>query len=279
MIGRLAYDAGLVEEVVLRAETRLPRSEADCFRAERDRIYPWEDPDEREARFEELHGRWFLRLRLDGPLHAALAEQPEILCRVSGCRVLRAVAKRDEGADLHDDLSARPVGSGASAPALILRLRPESLLEPDRLLSLLRRELQQVADMLDPAFGYERELSACALDPAAAGLLRERYRVLWDATVEGRLSRRYGLDPTAREARRSEFSRAFPALGKDADAAFAVWFKACRPSHAAILEFARAAGLIPGVLSRAIAAGGSSAATDSSDQAALPIPAPLLAPR
>jgi hypothetical protein len=85
---RIAYDASLVEETVLQAEGRLGKTEAAAFRGERNRIYGAEDPDEREARFEELHGRVFLRLGLDRPLHEALAERPQLLHRARGCRVL-----------------------------------------------------------------------------------------------------------------------------------------------------------------------------------------------
>ena len=41
-----------------------------AFRAERDRVYEMPAAEEREARFEGLHGRWFVRLGPDGPLHA-----------------------------------------------------------------------------------------------------------------------------------------------------------------------------------------------------------------
>ena len=235
----ITYDARLVEETVLLAERGLSTGERTRFRSERDRIYEAEDSDEREARFDELHSRFFIQLGLDRPLHASLSAHPDILRRVAGCHVRRAVAQRDEGADLRDDLSpATP--PDRRAPVLVLRLRPQSLLVPDRLIRFLRRELQHVADMLDPAFGYQRELAAEEADPAVVSLLRERYRVVWDTTVEGRLARRQGPDPPALLARRAEFLRAFPALGGDAEAVFEVWFNAPRPTHPAILRFVRA---------------------------------------
>ena len=236
----ISYDAGLVEAAVLLAEHGLSHAEAARFRAERDHIYECGDGDLQEARFEELHGRFFIQIGLDRPLHGALAEHPDILRRVGACHALRAVARRDEGADLRDDLApdARP---GRRLPVLVLRLRPESLLDPERLVPFLRRELQHVADMLDPAFGYERELPADDADPARANLLRERYRVVWEATVEGRLAARHGLEPQARAARLSAFASTFPALGDDTEQAFARWLREPAPTHRAILEFIRAA--------------------------------------
>jgi hypothetical protein len=236
----ITYEATLVEGAVLLAERGLSRAEAARFRAQRDRIYECADDDEREARFEELHGRFFIQFGLDRPLHAVLAEYPEILYRVGGCHVSRAVAARDEGADLRDRLSP-DTDIGRSRPLLVFRLRPESLLDPGRLSSFFRHELQHVADMLDPAFGYQRELPVDGDDPARANLARERYRAVWDATVHGRLGSRHGFEAKTREDRRSAFVRAFPALGDGAEPAFERWLKEPSPTHRAILEFIGAA--------------------------------------
>jgi hypothetical protein len=68
-------------------------------------------------------------------------------------------------------------------------------------------------------------------------LLRERYRVVWDVTVDGRLSRE-GLLPTrVRQARLAEFTRAFPMPTRTAETAFARWFDGPPTSHAAIVAF------------------------------------------
>lgn len=230
---RITYDAVLVEESVLLAERRLSAAEAATFRDQRDRIYGADDPDEREARFEELHGRFFLQLGLDRPLSEVLAEQPELLLRTGGCRVLPAVARQDETADARAQVGA-PTDA---ALTIVVRLRPQSLLEPEALRTLLRRELLHVADMLDPAFGYVRELPGVDRDPAVVNLLRERYRVLWDAGIDGRLCRAGLLGTDARAARFSEFTRAFPMLGEGAETAFAPWFDGPRPTHATMVAF------------------------------------------
>jgi TorA maturation chaperone TorD len=225
----VSYEAALVEEAVLRAETRLKGEERRTFRSERDRIYQDPDPDQRELRFEELHGRWFQWLGLDRPLHRALSEEPELLRRSRACRVLRATARREEMADLADE-------AGCGVPSIVLRLRPESLLDDGRLRALLRDELAHVADLLDPAFGYRREPSPAE---GAGGDWRARYRAAWDATVAGRLSRRGLLDPAACESRRGAFLQKFAMLGPRAEEAFTAWFSSVRPTHAAILAFAR----------------------------------------
>jgi hypothetical protein len=218
---------------VLLAEGGLSAPEAAAFRAERDRIYDVDDPDEREARFEELHGRYFIHLGLDRPLHEALAERPELLLRARGCRVLPAISRTEEMADVRSEVGA----PGESAPTLVVRLRPQSLLDHETLRTLLRRELLHVSDMLDPSFGYLRELPDVDTDPAVVNLLRERYRVLWDASTDGRLCREGLLGADVRAPCLSEFARAFPMLGEGAEAAFAPWFDGPRPSHAAMVGF------------------------------------------
>jgi hypothetical protein len=224
-----------VEESVLLAERLLPAARAVAFRSERDRIYEVGDPDEREARFEELHGRFFVQLGLDRPLHEALAERPELLRRTRACRVLPALSRQQETADVRVEVDA---GAGAT-PTIVLRLRPPSLLDAEPLRTLLRRELLHVADMLDPAYGYRPELPWVDEDPAVLNLLRERYRVVWDLSVDGRLCRSGRLGPRARATRFAEFVRTFPMLGKDVEAAFARWFDRPRPTHAAIVAFVR----------------------------------------
>ncbi len=224
----VSYDARLVEEAVLLAEARLDGPARASFRGERDRLYAVEDAEEREARFEELHGRWFLQLGLDRTLHRALTERPALSERTHACRVLRARGRSDEAADL-------ALETGSSVPTLLIHLCAESLLDTAGLDRHLRRELAHVTDMLDPAFGYRRELPAH--DPVLGTLLRQRYRVVWDAAVDGRLVRQGLLEESARTARLTEFARTFPMLGPRAESVFSAWFDGGGATHRAIVDF------------------------------------------
>jgi hypothetical protein len=113
------------------------------------------------------------------------------------------------------------------------------LQDQEALVTLLRREILHVLDMLDPAFGYIPEVSSGESDPALMTLLRERYRVVWDATIDGRLCREGLLGTGVRAARLAEFTSAFPALMEGAQTAFAEWFDGRQPRHAAIVAFIR----------------------------------------
>jgi hypothetical protein len=228
----IRFEASLVEEAVLIRIDKAPTTQQREFRRRRDAIYEHGDPEEREARFEAFHGECFTRLGLDRPLREALQERPSVLPAVTECRVLRASTPRMEMADLVERDAA------GTERILVIRLGPASLVDGG-LLAWLRRELLHVADMLDPRFGYLPSLSR-SLDEPPDNLLRDRYRVVWDVTVAGRLLRQ-GLDgASSRERARREFERVFSWLGDEAGGAFDGWFEEPAPTHDAIVRFIKA---------------------------------------
>ena len=237
----ISFDVRLVEEAVLLRIRELPVAGQAAFRSERDRIYEMRDDGEREAAFGALHGRWFRDLELGAPFLPALADHATLFGRTAGCRAYLAASGRDEHADLLLPAAGEP-GEGT----LVVRIRPISLLEADRVREFLDVEFRHVADMLEPGFGYQPALPASAHGPSFDNLLQSRYRAVWDVTVEGRLRR--GGRPVAARAR-SAFLRAFRGLGDQAEAAFRRWYDEERPTHQAILAFVRdpggAAGLSP----------------------------------
>jgi hypothetical protein len=227
---RLTYDPELVEEAVLLAEATAPRA----FRQDRNRIYEIADPDEREARFRSCHRRWFVRLGLNRIIEQTVSERPDIAKRLAAGRVVRAVARRDEAADLIDQVTP---GVQDPRPILLLRLRPASLIEADALADLLRHELMHVADMLDPRFGYQRTLPSSDSGPSHDNILRDRYRVLWDVTIDGRLARSGLASDRTSAARWQEFASTFAMLGARCRDAFEEWYERRQPTHEALVAF------------------------------------------
>ena len=235
----IAYAPDLVEEAVLLAEATLGATAARAFRRERNTLYECPDVDLREAEFRALHMRWFARIGLHRVIEQTMAGRADIVERVSACRVSRALMRRDEGADLLDP-SPATFHAGDARPILALRLRPALLQEPVSLAAFLAHELTHVADMLDPAFGYERTLPPSEDGPSADNILRDRYRVLWDVTIDGRLARSSGQDARARDIRRREFFSAFGMLGDAGPRLFEEWFDRVQPTHQALVAFAQA---------------------------------------
>ena len=232
---RVEYEPRLVEETVFQALKGHPKGPA--VRRQRDRLYEIEDAEARDAAFRRFHAAWFDRLGLGEPIDQALSEQPLIAAAVWACLVAFASSDRQEGAELFVR-SPQEGMSEVGRRSVVIRLRPETLLAPARIRAFLRHELLHIADMLDPRFGYEPWLPSSDAGPAHRELLKERYRVLWDAYIDGRLSR-LGWAPAGTRARRlAEFARAFPMLGGRAEEAFDCLFGSESRRHGELVAFA-----------------------------------------
>ncbi len=221
------YEPRLVEEATLLALRGA--EEEPSFRRRRDRLYEIADPEAREAAFRAFHAAWFERLGLGRPIGWAVKERGLIRHAAERCLVVYALSSREEGAELFVAERRRSVA---------IRLSPATLLAPERLLALLRHELLHIADMLDPHFAYEPWLPSSAGGPAQREPLKDRYRVLWDAYIDGRLSRLGRAPAGCRAERLDEFRRSFPTLGDRAEAAFERFFSAASLRHAELVAFA-----------------------------------------
>jgi len=217
----LRFEPRLVEEAVWRAIRG--RTEEREFDGAREAVYEIVDPDERERAFALFYGSWFRRLTLGDPVLHAIDERLDGLASVRRVAIVRAAAWKQEGAELFvADRADRSV---------VVAILPDTLVDHHRTRTLLRRELLHVADMLDPAFEYAPRLPAQRTGPAADRPLQDRYRVLWNCSVDGRLLREGRLGEGAREARLEEFRSVFRCLGDHVEEGFARLFDGPRPSH------------------------------------------------
>jgi hypothetical protein len=226
------YEPRFLDEVVLRAAGT--RAAGRLFFRERERIYTIADPEARGRAFDALNVAWWDRLGLGVPLAATLAERPLIERAVARCAVGRPPRRADAGAEL----LVRPAPSPGPADRLLrVLVAPETILAPDVLTPFLRRELLHVADMLEPRFGYEPHLPRAG-GPAFERLLRDRYRAVWEVTVDGRLVGTGRLPAAVEPERRARFLRAFGGMERQAaSAAFARFFSDPAPTHAGIVAF------------------------------------------
>lgn len=228
------YDPRLVEEAVFHS-----RHDPGVVReldVARNRIYEVADADEKEALFNDLNCSWFVRLGLDKTIERALQEQPIIGEQVKTGFVVRATHRKQEGAELF----VAPSSEQHRTPRRTLRLllRSESLFEGEALLTFLRHEFFHIADMLEPSFAYEPALPKAEGGPTYDTLLINRYRVLWDITINGRMARRGWLEDSLRDHQLSEFSQAFPMLEEQSERCFRRFFDAEQPNHAVLAAFA-----------------------------------------
>lgn len=233
----IQYEPSLVEEAVLLAVTDRP--EEGSFRRERDSIYEIRDTDRREIHFGALHRAWFQRLGLSHPLRQALAERPILASATRRCFVARVLRRKDETAELFvnpEDSRTQEV----QRPSIGIMLRPISFVEGDETLNLLRHELLHIVDMLDPAFEYTPAFS-CEEDAAIPETaILERYRALWNASVEGRIARERLGNSFRRAQRLAEFASVFGMLGEQTEQAFSHMFDQSGHTHPQLVAFARA---------------------------------------
>lgn len=229
---RLLLDDDLVEAAVFRAATRrrdLPAPAIRRFHAAREQAYGALDPDERNTAFARVHRAFFREWGLEAILLQALERFPLLAQTLHACAFRSARAASDEGADLY----VNPEGERHA----IVALTPSRIESTAAAAPFLNHELQHVHDMVDPAFGYAPDLPGDPLTPLRQRLVRDRYRLLWNITVDGRLTHR-GLPTLAnRDRRLADFSRAFAFL-TEADALFSELWERPQPTHHRLLELA-----------------------------------------
>jgi len=202
---RVEYDPVLIEKTVRVAVRGRADLEAELHRRI-DPVYAESDRERQEQLFGTAFAEAFSRLGLDRRLGGLLRERPILVEGVGRCVVHEAVRARSQSAELFVQPGAtRP---GPEHRTLVLQVCPEALAAPKSLVPWMRRELLHVADMLDARFGYRRaDLDSL---PVACNVLRDRYRVLWDVFVEGRLIREECAERDAVEMLWGAFRRTFP---------------------------------------------------------------------
>jgi hypothetical protein len=246
----LRYDEDLVESVVfLCASGRGPAIaplQRLRYQAERERLYRILDPDERNNAFFALHLDWFREWGLDRTLRDLAGEFPLLAATLRDIVFRKARRQAEEGAELYvNDLGERHG---------VVAVLPERLVAGAPLRRLLHHELTHLSDMVDPAFGYQRALHLPGRTASQQRLARERYRLLWDITIDGRLSRAGRVPLADRAQRELEFDRAFAFLPDDSRLRlFESLWSGRQPRHEALLalasdprDLAASAGPVPG---------------------------------
>ena len=176
----IEYELSLVETTVFLAV----RSDEELGRAYHhaiDPLYEIDDPEQRQHAFEPVFRSFFTSLGLDLVVGGLIAERPRVGQLLDRCVVREAARKKSESAELFI-----PESHDASAKRImVIEVCPQSLIDSDRFVYRMRRELLHVSDMLDERFGYQRDSFSGPL--SFQNLQRDRYRVLWDTYVAGRL--------------------------------------------------------------------------------------------
>lgn len=201
----LRYDDDFVEAAVfLCASGRRPGSSAfhiRRFHAGRERCYTVADPDERNAAFFKVHLDWFREWGLEQLLTGLLTEYPLLPGALNVLGFRQARTRNEEGAEMY--VSADNIRNAMVA------LRMDRLERDEPLLRFLRHEFLHLHDMVDPAFGYSPHVHLPSNNQTQQRITRERYRLLWDITIDGRLTRAGHETVSRQEQHQALFARAF----------------------------------------------------------------------
>lgn len=195
-----AYHPDLVEQVVFLVTRADPARECE-WHEQIDRLYAIPDPETRSAALGKAYGDHFTAWKLADGFESQLRSLSGH-CGLHRCAMVPAGGSKNQKVDLLVKTDA-----GHTERTLFIQVRPESILDSAPLLPWLRRELLQVADMLDEKFGYQPD--DIVGSPWERKLRQDRYLVLWRIHVAGRLLRRGHHDSKEMASLHAAFDKAF----------------------------------------------------------------------
>jgi hypothetical protein len=232
---QIQYDDDFVEGAVFVCVNNREHSPSPLqvrrFHREREKCYGILDPDQRNTAFFNLHLEWFREWNLERAVLAPLDEFQLLRPTLNTLVFRKALVKNDEGAELY----VNPENGRAG----VVALRAERFNQLDDLARFLRHEFTHLHDMVNPVFNYAPQFHLAGRNPSQQRLIRERYRLLWDITIDGRLTTSSQSTLGTREQHRSAFDRAFGfwSDAKRDDVFLALWENP-QPHHDALLAIA-----------------------------------------
>lgn len=173
-----------------------PRLLARRFHVEREQCCSILDADDRQAAFVRVHFDWFREWGLEELLLGVINELPLPGPGLTTLAFRKARMRKEEGAELYV--------SADNGRIRVVAMRAERFESDEAVRDSLRIEFMHLSDMIDPNFGYTPDLRAHGMNPSHQRIARERYRLLWDITINGRLGR-----GSEGERQRAVFNEAF----------------------------------------------------------------------
>ena len=211
----------------------------DAYHGHADALY--DGPERgREGEFAKMHASLFEEWGFVALFGDLCAEFPALADATHQIFVASAASNRDESVDL-DRRAADSDADKQHVQERVIgnRLTLPRFSDPDALRRHLRHEWSHLDDMLNPDFRFAGRSPWGHLPPSEENVLRERYRALWCASIDGRIEQS-GREPgQPLKRRRAEFDklfRKFPETWRDG--VFAQLWDGPVPTHAELLSMA-----------------------------------------
>ena len=232
---KVRYDLDLIEGAVALCAAghrkEIHALQIRHFQFEREGIYSVLDPDERNAAFSNLHLKWFREWNLEKLLKQILNEFAIFSDALQILAFRKARTKNEEAAELYVDPAGKRNG--------VVALRSERFKWDEHLNRFLRHELMHLSDMVHPEFGYARDLLARHQGSSPPHLARERYRLVWAVSIDGRLVRSHRETVATKEQRWLEFDRVYHFWPEEKRReVFALLWENNSPKHEHLMELA-----------------------------------------
>lgn len=203
------------------------------FRGKLEDVYGLPD-EQREQGFVKLHCDLFAKWGLGKSIRAFVEEQKALFASVEECFISQAQNQHEEGADFSS--TKTKIGIKIFLPRFF-----DGTME-----DFLNHEFMHLSDLLNENFGYDAH-SFLGETRATQDRVTERYKILWDVTIDGRLERKNKKELIGRQKLFFEFRAAFNRLTeKKQEQVFEHLWSMNTPSHAILLDMART---LPGLSS------------------------------
>ncbi|MBI3820418.1 MAG: hypothetical protein HY286_17135 [Planctomycetes bacterium] len=231
------YDSALAESAVF-AEVRAMESSggsrlAARYRKELENIYTLTAGDARDDAAKKIHREWFAELGFDRIAPSAARDVVLSFHNVSRVFMHGADSPGNESADVHERNDAKTI---------VISILPGRFMDRAELKQYLRHELLLISDILSPSFGLraaDADASRRAPGSTPIVLVKDRYRLCWKISCDGRLSRMGFKGPIGRDAWKELFDRGFNFLPEDRrERGFDMLWNGPRLTHEILWKFA-----------------------------------------
>jgi len=200
----IEFDAAFVEEAVFLAvrynDKKIDDSIIENFHNNRERIYQDLTTENRNESFERLYKEYFNKLGIKEIFKKIVMDFPLLHQPNISLFIKKVWSKIEEDTDLYVDGDLKTV---------YIALTANRILQPFCMQAVLRHELLRISDMLDPKFQYLPHINLGRKNELENNLIRDRFRILWDAYIDIRLRKNGQAVIKSLEERKKEFEKIF----------------------------------------------------------------------
>ncbi len=230
----IRYDSVLMEAMVTQEmrdrEEKGYSSLSRQYHAHSDPLYKIDSLGERSKAFRALFQKLFVKWRLGRIFDDAIEEFP-LFEDVELTYFKMTSYRKNAGADL------MAKNREAGPRVIMVQVLASYLNDKAGLRDFLRHEFMHVSDILDEAFRYEEALTEGV--PAESWVM-DRYRLLWDMHIDGRLSGEGKLPANGKTRHLEEFDRLYRKVPEQQRGAVFEWiWNAGHLTHGDILDLAK----------------------------------------